>query len=517
MDAPFLLAIDAGTTSSRALVFDRAGAPQALAQREFAQGYPRDGWVEHDPEEIWRTILAAGREALAQVGGGDAAAGAERIVAIGIANQRETTLVWERASGAAIYPAIVWQDRRTAGRCEELQRAGAGDVVRAKTGLLLDAYFSATKIAWILDHVPGARARAEAGELAFGTVDSFLIWRLTGGRHVTDATNAARTLLFDIHKQRWDDELAGVFAVPVKLLPEVLDCADDFGAVSAEHFGRAIPIAGVAGDQHAALVGQACVARGMLKSTYGTGCFALMNTGARPAVSQNRLLTTLGYRLDGAVTYALEGAIFNAGTAVQWLRDDLGLFDSNRDIAGLVASTAGNEGVYFVPAFTGLGAPHWDARARGAITGLTRDTSKAQLVRAALEAVCYQTRDLLQAMRADVGGGDGDGDGDGDGGVDGVRGGGDFVLRVDGGMAVNDWLLQFLADVCGVAVARPAELEATAWGAAALAGLRCGLFDSLDDIAGAWRCDREFRPATAATVAESIAGWEDALGRVRRG
>lgn len=510
MDAPLLLAIDAGTTSSRALVFDCGGRPVALAQREFTQHYPHDGWVEHDPEEIWRTTLAACRAALAAVGDGDAAAGARQIAAVGIACQRETTVVWERASGAAIYPAIVWQDRRTAPRCEELARAGAGAAVRAKTGLLLDAYFSATKIAWILCHVDGAKARAEAGELAFGTVDSFLIWRLTGGgRHLTDATNAGRTLLFDIHKQRWDDELLDIFDVPRAVLPAVLDCAADFGAVAAEHFGREIRIGGVAGDQHAALVGQACVKPGMQKSTYGTGCFALMNTGARPAASKNRLLTTLGYRLDGVAAYALEGSIFNAGTAVQWLRDDLGLFADNRDIDGLVASTAGNEGVYFVPAFTGLGAPHWDARARAAILGLTRDTSKAQLVRAALEAVCYQTRDLLQAMRADIGDGGGTGGGDGD--FDSA------ALRVDGGMAVNDWLLQFLADVCGVAVARPAVLEATAWGAAALAGLHCGAFDSLDDISTAWRCDREFQPAGDAATAKSIAGWEDALRRVKTG
>jgi len=495
MNEPLLLAIDAGTTSSRALVFDRAGAPRALAQREFAQHYPRDGWVEHDPEEIWQTTLDACREALAQVGGGDA------VAAIGIANQRETTVVWERAGGAAIYPAIVWQDRRTASMCEALQQAGRGEGVRAKTGLVLDAYFSATKIAWILDHVDGARARAAAGELAFGSVDSFLIWRLTRGRrHVTDATNAGRTMLFDIHTQRWDDELLALFEVPAAVLPAVLDCAADFGIADAQHFGRAIPIGGVAGDQHAALVGQACLKPGMLKSTYGTGCFALMNTGAQPAASKNRLLTTLGYRLGGAVTYALEGSIFNAGTAVQWLRDDLNLFADNRDIDALVASTAGNEGVYFVPAFTGLGAPHWDAHARAAILGLTRDTSKAQLVRAALEAVAYQTRDLLDAMRADNGGSN------------------LATLRVDGGMTVNDWLLQFLADVSGLAVERPAVLEATAWGAACLAGLQCGVFDSLDDINAAWQRDRAFQPsADRRAIAESIAGWEEALGRVKTG
>ncbi|MDD9811616.1 MAG: glycerol kinase GlpK [Gammaproteobacteria bacterium] len=490
MSTPLFLAIDAGTTSSRALVFDRAGTPLAVRRRAFAQHYPHDGWVEHDPEEIWQTTLAACREALAQVDGG-------AVAAIGIANQRETTLVWERDGGAAIYPAIVWQDRRTAPRCEELQRDGLAETVRAKTGLVLDAYFSATKIAWILDHVDGARARAEAGELAFGTVDSFLLWRLTGGRHLTDATNAGRTLLFDIHKQRWDDELTAIFDVPAALLPEVRDCADDFGVAGAQHFGREIRIGGVAGDQHAALVGQACFAPGMLKSTYGTGCFALLNCGAQAAASKNRLLTTLAYRLDGRATYALEGSIFNAGTAVQWLRDDLGLFADNRAIDALVASTAGNAGVYFVPAFTGLGAPHWDARARAAILGLTRDTSKAQLVRAALEAVCYQTRDLLQAMRAD-------------------SGREIAVLRVDGGMAVNDWLLQFLADVAAAEVQRPPALESTAWGAACLAGLQCGAFDSLDDISEAWRAERTFQPCgdDAATSA-AIAGWEEALRRVK--
>ncbi|MDD9874952.1 MAG: glycerol kinase GlpK [Gammaproteobacteria bacterium] len=490
---PLLLAIDQGTTSSRALVFDRAGRPLAVSKREFAQHYPRDGWVEHDPEEIWQTTLAACREALGQ----GAAAGT--VAAIGIANQRETTIVWERGSGAPIYPAIVWQDRRTAARCEALQQAGREARIYEKTGLVLDAYFSATKIAWILDQVDGARRRAEAGELAFGTVDSFLIWRLSGGRHLTDATNASRTLLFNIHEQRWDDDLLEIFDVPAALLPEVLDCADHYGAAGRQWLGRALPIGGVAGDQQAALFGQACFEPGMLKSTYGTGCFVMMNSGVRPAVSKNRLLTTLGCRLGGRATYALEGSIFNAGTAIQWLRDNLGLFGAHHDFDALVASTHGNQGVYMVPAFTGLGAPHWDAHARAAILGLTRDTSKGQLVRAALEAVCYQTRDLLQAMRADSGA--------------------DIsVLRVDGGMVVNDWLLQFLADVAGVKVQRPAALEATAWGAAGLAGLHCGVFNSLDDISRQWRKDRDFQPAADRQAAQaSIAGWNDALRRVKSG
>ena len=487
-----LLAIDQGTTSSRALVFDGGGRVVAVAQREFGQRYPQDGWVEHDPEEIWQSTLAACREALA------ASAGAGSVVAIGIANQRETTVVWERGSGKVIHPAIVWQDRRTAPQCALLEQAGLGKLVGDKTGLVLDAYFSAPKIAWILDHVDGARRRAEAGELAFGTIDSFLIWRLTGGgKHLTDASNASRTLLFNIHTQQWDAELLEAFAVPPGVLPEVLNCADDYGSSDKALLGRAIPIRGVAGDQHAALFGQACFQPGMIKSTYGTGCFVMMNSGARPVVSENRLLTTLGYRLGGEVVYALEGSIFNAGSAVQWLRDGIGLFDSNREIAALLASTDGNRGVYMVPAFTGLGAPHWDPGARAAILGLTRDTGKAQLVRAALEAVCYQTRDLIDAMRKDS--------------QTDIP-----MLRADGGMAVNDWLMQFLADITDTTVERPAVTETTALGAAYLAGLHCGLFDSLDQISEQWRCDCAFRPGgDVKGMAALVDGWEDALGRVK--
>ena len=499
MNTPsLLLAIDQGTTSSRAMVFDRNGRPLAAAQHKFRQHFPRDGWVEHDPEEIWKTTLDACRDVLAQTAGSGA------IAALGIANQRETTVVWERRSGRPLHNAIVWQDRRTAAQCESLRRAGLERVVFDKTGLLLDAYFSAPKIAWILDHVDGARARAEAGELAFGTIDSFLLWRLTGGKHQTDATNASRTLLFDIHAQRWDRELLEIFAVPAAMLPQVRDCADEYGVCSKHVLGVEIPIRGVAGDQQAALFGQACFTPGMVKSTYGTGCFMMMNSGARPVASKNRLLTTIGYRLDGAVVYALEGSIFNAGTAVQWLRDGIGLIASTDEIAPLLATTegsraAGNRGVYMVPAFTGLGAPHWDPHARAAIIGITRDTSKAQLVRAALEAVCYQTLDLLDAMRDDS--------------AEEIA-----LLRVDGGMAVNDWLMQFLADITGSAVERPAVTETTALGAACLAGLQCGLFDTPEQISRLWHRERRFQPEREAKAKDAlVAGWHDALRRVKSG
>ena len=502
---PLLLAIDQGTTSSRAIVFDRGGRVVAVSQHEFGQIYPRAGWVEHDPEEIWRSTLAACRDVVAKCGGA-----ADSIAAIGIANQRETTVIWERRSGKPIHNAIVWQDRRTAERCDELKQAGLSARISEKTGLLPDAYFSATKIAWILEHVDGARRKAEAGELAFGTIDSFLIWRLTGGdKHLTDATNASRTLLFDIHKQQWDAELLDALEVPAGVLPEVLNCADHYGVSDKAVLGREIPICGVAGDQQAALFGQACFSPGMIKSTYGTGCFLMMNSGTRPVASKNRLLTTVGYRLDGEVVYALEGSIFNAGTAIQWLRDGLGLIQSTAEIDALVASTEpgrggrgdgdhgeGNQGVYMVPAFTGLGAPHWDPLARAAIVGITRNTSKAHLVRAALEAVCYQTRDLIEAMRED-----------GQGEIS--------RLRVDGGMVVNHWLMQFLADITGVTVERPAITETTALGAAWLAGLQCGLFDSLPQLSRRWRKERAFQPGRDEKSRDVlIAGWNEALQRV---
>ena len=487
-DSPLLLAIDQGTTSSRAIVFDACGTIRTVAQREFAQHFPAGGWVEHDPEEIWSATLAVTREALAAAGGA--------VAAIGITNQRETTVVWDRASGAPIHRAIVWQDRRTAAKCRALRDAGHESAVSEKTGLLLDPYFSATKLAWILDHVDGARDRASAGELAFGTIDTFLIWRLTGGRvHATDATNASRTLLFDIHTQRWDDTLLRLFDVPRSVLPEVRDSAADFGTALPEVLGQAIPIAGVAGDQQAATIGQACFQPGMMKSTYGTGCFAVMNTGAEAVRSRSRLLTTVAWRLEGEPTYALEGSIFVAGAAVQWLRDGLRVIENAPQTEALAAGLSDSGGVYLVPAFTGLGAPHWDPDARGAIYGLTRDAGPAHLARAALESVCFQTRDLIAAMEAD-------------------RGAAIGRLRVDGGMVGNAWLLQALADIVGVTVERPRNAETTALGAAYLAGLQAGVFRSVDDIGERWARDAECTPRMPDRERERLVrGWESAVAR----
>jgi glycerol kinase len=488
----YILSIDQGTTSSRAMLFDADGNAAFTAQSEFTQYFPRDGWVEHNPEEIWVKTLGVVCEAL------DHARKTQHpVAAIGITNQRETTVVWDRSSGEPVYNAIVWQDRRTADFCEGLQQRGYEDTVSAKTGLLLDPYFSGTKINWILDNVAGARARAEKGELAFGTIDSFLIWRLTEGRrHATDATNASRTLLFNIHEQCWDDELLELLSIPASLLPEVLDCAADFGVTSRQLLGAEIPIAGVAGDQQAALIGQACFEPGMIKSTYGTGCFMVLNTGAQALASRNKLLTTVGYRLNGKTTYALEGSIFVAGAAVQWLRDGLGIIDSARQTEALAASLDSNHGVYLVPAFTGLGAPHWDPDARGAIFGITRDTGPAQLVRATLESVCYQTFDLLEAQRRD--------------GLAPTR------LRVDGGMVQNNWLCQFLANLLGIVVERPTQTETTALGAAYLAGLQAGLFSSLEDIAGRWQADREFDPSMESSARNLLlADWHEVVIKVR--
>ncbi len=492
--ARYVLAIDQGTTSSRAMLFDRAGRPCAASQRELAQHYPKPGWVEHDPEQIWRDVLAVAGEALA-----DAGAGAAEIAAIGIANQRETVVLWERASGRPVHPAIVWQDRRTAARCRGLQDAGHDPLVQARTGLLIDPYFSATKLAWLLDEVVGARAAALRGELAFGTIDSFLLWRLTGGRvHATDATNASRTMLYDIHRQDWDDDLLRLLDIPRGLLPEVRDCSTLFGTTPAELFGAPLPVTGIAGDQQAATVGQACFTPGMLKSTYGTGCFALLNTGQHAVTSRNRLLTTIAYRLGGQATYALEGSIFVAGAAVQWLRDGLKLIGHAGETEALAAGIEGSGGVYLVPAFVGLGAPHWDPDARGAIFGLTRATGIPQIVRAALESVGYQTQDLLAAMSADLGA-------DTDGAV-----------RVDGGMVANDWLCQFLADILNRPVERPGVSETTALGAAYLAGLEVGLYPSLDAVAGAWRLERRFEPQMSAPERQRLfAGWQDAVRRTR--
>jgi glycerol kinase len=502
--ARHVLAIDQGTTSTRAIVFDRSGAPVAQRGRELEQHYPRAGWVEHDPETIWQDALAVGRAALAK-----AKLEPAHVAALGITNQRETVVLWERASGQPVHRAIVWQDRRTAERCRALSAAGHDALVSARTGLVIDPYFSATKLAWLLDEVAGARHAAERGELAFGTIDSFLLWRLTGGAvHATDATNAARTMLYDIHRQDWDDELLRLLRIPRAVLPEVRDCSAAFGATSAALFGAPVPITGIAGDQQAATVGQACFAPGMLKSTYGTGCFALLNTGATPVASRHRLLTTIAYRLAGKTTYALEGSIFVAGAALQWLRDGLKLISHAGESEPLAASIQGTGGVYLVPAFVGLGAPHWDPDARAAILGLTRDSGVAQIVRAALESVGYQTRDLMAAMQADRGGETG-------ANATLVDDGGD-ALRVDGGMVANDWLCQFLADILDLPVERPAVTETTALGAAYLAGLEVGLYPSLEAVAGGWRCARRFEPQmTPAERARLYDGWLDAVRRVR--
>jgi glycerol kinase len=490
-----LIAIDQGTTSTRAIVFDAALIPVATASRELRQIYPAPGWVEHDPEEIWTAAVATVREAMAK-----ASLAAKDIAGIGITNQRETTIIWDRVSGKPIHNAIVWQDRRTADACATLRAAGHEPAVSAKTGLVLDPYFSATKIAWLLDNGHDrARAAAEAGRLAFGTVDTFLLWRLTGGKvHATDATNASRTLLFDISRGAWDRDLAELFAVPVGLLPEVRDCASDFGETRADLFGGPIRIRGIAGDQQAATVGQGCFSPGMMKSTYGTGCFALLNTGSERVASQHRLLTTIAYQLAGHRTYALEGAIFIAGAAVQWLRDGLHLIREAAEVNALAAKADPAEQVYLVPAFVGLGAPYWDADARGAIFGLTRNSGAAELARAALEAVGYQTRGLLEAMQADW------------------PGTSDTVLRVDGGMTASDPAMQFLADILGAPVDRPVVMETTALGAAYLAGLQAGVCPEPSGFQVTWRLDRRFQPAMEeATRARKWAGWQAAVARVR--
>ena len=490
--ADYLLAIDQGTTSTRAIVFDAALKPVSSAQQEFSQIYPGPGQVEHDPEEIWTTTVATVRDAMARAG-----VEARNIAAIGITNQRETTVIWDRESGRPIHNAIVWQDRRTADACAALRQQGHEPLISARTGLVLDPYFSATKIAWLLDHVDGARAAAAQGKLAFGTIDSFLLWRLTGGkRHATDATNASRTLLLDIGNGRWDADLCALFGVPAEMLPTVHDCTGDFGATDPGLFGGAIRILGIAGDQQAATIGQGCFEPGMMKSTYGTGCFALLNTGAAQVASNNRLLTTIAYQLCGKRTYALEGAIFIAGAAVQWLRDALKMIASAPDVNALAAAADPAEQVYLVPAFVGLGAPWWDANARGAIYGLTRNAGVAELARAALEAVGYQTRDLLDAMRADW------------------PASGDTVLRVDGGMAASDFTMQFLADILAAPVDRPAVKETTAVGAAYLAGLAAGVCPDLAQFAARWTREHRFTPQMDATTRErKFAGWRDAVAR----
>jgi glycerol kinase len=487
-----ILTIDQGTTSTRAIVFDAKGTPRAVAQQEFTQHYPKEGWVEHDPEEIWNTTLTVCRDVMKQLGGE-----ADRVAAIGITNQRETVVVWDRDTGKPVYNAIVWQDRRTADTCAALKEEGVEPDTTSRTGLLLDPYFSATKIAWILDHVEGAREAAVKGKLAFGTTDCFLLWRLSGGKaHATDATNASRTLLFDIHEQSWDETLLQRFRVPGAVLPEVRDSAGHFGDCLKEHFGAALPVAGIAGDQQAATIGQACFAPGMIKSTYGTGCFVLLNTGEQAVASANRMLTTVAYRIGGRTTYALEGSIFIAGAAVQWLRDGLGVIQSAGETESLAASLDSNRGVYLVPAFTGLGAPHWNPHARGALSGITRNTGPAELSRAALESVCYQTLDLIEAMRSDA-----------HGSLE--------TLRVDGGMVGNDWLMQFLADVTGLKVDRPRITETTALGAGYLAALGAGVVDSLDEISSGWQLDASFTPEIDASHRENlVTGWRRAVSKV---
>jgi glycerol kinase len=491
-EGPLILAIDQGTTSTRALVFDGRGKPIATAATPLRQIYPANGWVEHDPAEIWQATREVCGRVIAEVG-------IARIKALGITNQRETTVVWDRITGEPVMNAIVWQDRRGAGACAALRADGHEARIQSKTGLLIDSYFSATKVQWILDNVPGARARAEKGELAFGTIDTFLLWRLTDGAvHATDATNASRTMLFDIHRGRWDDGLLALFNIPRAMLPEVRDTAGDFGATRADLWGRAIPITALVGDQQSALVGQACFTPGMIKSTYGTGCFVLVNTGDRALASRHRLLTTIAYRIGGKTTYALEGSIFNAGTVMQWLRDEARMLTTaaeSETIAAALDDHGGAGGVYFVPAFTGLGAPHWDPDARGAIVGLTRDSGAARIVRAGLESVAYQTADLIAALRQD-----------------GI--GEPAALRVDGGMAANGWFLQFLADMTDISVERPSCAETTAAGAAFLAGLGVGLFTSIEDVKTAWSL--EFRAVSKITPArrdQLLAGWHKAVVR----
>jgi glycerol kinase len=485
-----ILAIDQGTTSSRAIVFDRSLSPVATAQAEFAQHFPASGWVEHDPAQIWASVRATVQGALDQAG---------PVAALGITNQRETVVIWDRATGEPIHNALVWQDRRTAETCARLRADGVEAMVTGRTGLLLDPYFSATKAAWLLDHVPGARARAEAGELALGTIDSFLIWHLTGGRvHATDATNAARTMLYDIRRGVWDAELCRLFAVPMALLPQVRDCNAEFGATDTALFGQAIPILGAAGDQQAATIGQACFRPGMMKSTYGTGCFALLNTGSQMVASHNRLLSTIAYSLDGQVTYALEGSIFVAGAVVQWLRDGLRIIDTAGQTQGLAQSADPGQEVIVVPAFTGLGAPWWQPECRGAVYGLTRNTGPAELARAALESVGFQTGDLYAAMLDDWA-------------KSGAQAG-PGVLRVDGGMSASDYAMQFLADILGASVDRPQVLETTALGAAWLAGSRAGICGGVEAFAESWALDRRFDPGMdAATRTRRRAAWDRAV------
>jgi len=488
----YVLAIDQGTTSSRSILFDESFNIVSVSQQEFTQIFPQSGWVEHDPEEIWSSTLATIKDCISKAG-----LTLQELGSIGITNQRETTIIWDRETGKAVYNAIVWQDRRTSEYCATLRNGGHEPAIIEKTGLLSDPYFSGTKIRWILDNVDGARQKAGDGKLAFGTVDSFLLWRLTGGKvHATDATNAARTMIFNIHENDWDRDLLELLDIPESLLPQVLDCSADFGTSDSEVLGGTVSINGIAGDQQAALVGQACFHPGMLKSTYGTGCFAILNTGLEPVRSTNKLLTTIGYRLKGTTTYALEGSIFVAGAAVQWMRDAMGLIEEASDSGGLARSADPSQDVYLVPAFTGMGAPHWDADARGAIFGITRGTGPAELSRAALESVCYQTRDLLEAMQKDW------------------QQENPPVLRVDGGMVASNFTMQFLANILNAPVDRPKILETTAVGAAYLAGLQKGIYPQPDQIADTWKLDKRFTPdLDEKTRSRKYNGWKDAVRR----
>ncbi len=492
MPAPTLLAIDQGTTSSRAILFSQDGDILALRQKELAQHYPHKGWVEQDPEDIWNDTLWACQAAL-----DDAGEASDGLAAIGITNQRETTILWDRKTGRPVYNAIVWQDRRTADVCRALVKKGAEPLVREQTGLLIDPYFSATKIAWVLDNVEGVRKRAEAGDIAFGTVDCYLLWRLTGGKvHATDATNASRTMLFNVHTQDWDDRLLELLDIPRAILPEVLDNAADFGRSDPSVFGREITIGGMAGDQHAAVIGQACFTEGMVKSTYGTGCFALMNIGTDFMASQNRLVTTPAYRLNGEVTFAIEGSIFIAGAAIQWLRDGLKLFADAAESERIATSVADNNGVYFVPAFTGLGAPYWEPDAKALITGLSRESTAAHVTRAALEAQAYQTLDLMRAMEADTGENP-------------------AIIRADGGLVANGFMCQFLADMLDRPVEIPKVAETTALGAAYLAGLQAGVYKGLDDLSERWSTDRRYDPHGDPQTRNGLyEGWQRAIRQV---
>jgi glycerol kinase len=488
----YILALDQGTTSSRAILFDHKGRIQSIAQKEFTQIFPQPGWVEHDPNEIWSSQASVAAEAVVKAG-----ADGRNIVAIGITNQRETTIIWDRETGEPVYNAIVWQDRRTAPFCDALKKQGLTEIIRSKTGLVIDAYFSGSKIRWILDNVNGARKKAEEGKLAFGTVDSWLVWKFTRGRvHATDISNAGRTMLFNIREQQWDPELLRILDIPQSMLPEVKQCSELYGETENSLFADKIPIAGIAGDQHAALFGQMCLDKAMVKNTYGTGCFMLMNIGDHFIESKNNLLTTVAWKINGKIQYAFEGSIFIAGAVVQWLRDGLGIIRSSSEIEALALKVQDTGGVYFVPAFAGLGAPYWDPDARGTIVGITRGTTAAHLARAAVESIAYQTRDVLKAMEADAG--------------LGIK-----ELRVDGGATANNLLMQFQADLLNCKVIRPEITETTALGAAYLAGLATGFWESVESIQQLWKSEREFVPAAERSLQEKIAGWEKAIHATR--